>query len=156
MDGVDIDDVLVNTGLGNLLLLPTGREAINPVEILASQKMKDFLNQMKQRFAGYYIIFDISPTLPFAEASVVGSMVDGVIFVVKEGGASPKNITEALGTLKETNILGTVYNKATTSGLNGGYHYYYFDYDYRHREARPELKQPKGGVLSRFRRRFSH
>jgi Mrp family chromosome partitioning ATPase len=40
-------------------------------------------------------------------------MVDGVIFVVMEGLASLENVQEALGQMKDANILGTVFNNAT-------------------------------------------
>lgn len=146
----DLDDVLVNTGLGNLLVLPAGKKVDNPVELLASGKMTEFFDRMKRLFAGYYIIFDISPVLPFAEARIVGNVVDGIIFVVKERGTSPKNIRDALETLKGCNILGMVYNKATPIGLEGGYHYYYYDYDYRPRDLDPREPETKAGVLSRF------
>jgi protein-tyrosine kinase len=149
MDGADLEDVLVNTGLGSLLVLPAGRSVTNPVEVLSSAKMTEFVDRMKQRFAGYYVIFDLSPVLPFAEARIVGSMVDGVIFVVKEGGASVKDVRDALEALKGTNILGVVYNKATTEGLSGGYHYYY-DYNYQSRGEESSAKRPKEGILSRF------
>ncbi|MDA8434345.1 MAG: polysaccharide biosynthesis tyrosine autokinase [Nitrospiraceae bacterium] len=147
-DDVDVKDVVVNTGLGSLLLLPAGREVTNPVEILSSEKMAGFLERLKQQFEGYFIIIDISPVLPFADARIIGSRADGVVFVVKEGGTSARNVRDALEALKTCNVMGVVFNKSTTAGLDGGYHYYY-DYNYQGRD--PE--EQKTGLLSRLLRR---
>ena len=86
----------------------------------------------------------------FKGIRIIGNMVDGIIFVVKERGTSPKNIRDALEALKGCNILGMVYNKATPIGLEGGYHYYYYDYDYRPRELDPQEPKTKAGFLSRI------
>lgn len=145
-----LDEVLVNTGLGNLLLLPAGHEVKNPVEILASRRMQSFLDALKRRYAGYYIIFDISPALPFAEARVIANLVEGVIFVVKEGGTSAKNVSAAIEALGPANLLGLVYNKATAAGLAGGYNYYYCDYDYRQRDGETAAAAGLQGLWKRL------
>jgi protein-tyrosine kinase len=129
MDNLDFREALVNPGLGSLSILPAGKRVLNPVELFSSQRMKDVLADIKHCFADGFIVFDTPPVLPFADPRILGSMVDGVIFVVKEAGASEHNIAEALAIMSDTNVLGLVYNKATTASLDGGYHYYYYDYD---------------------------
>lgn len=153
-ENVDIDEVLIETGLGNLIFLPAGTTDNNPVELYSSQKMKNLLTQLKERFKDGYVVIDSSPVLPFAEARILSNLVDGVIFVVKEGGTSLKNIEEGLNTLFEANVIGLVYNKATTASLSGGYHYYYYDYDYRRRGTTNPSKELTrfGSFLQRFRK----
>jgi exopolysaccharide/PEP-CTERM locus tyrosine autokinase len=153
-EGVALDDVLIETGLGSLTFLPAGAADNNPVELYSSQKMKDLLADIKERFSGGYVIIDSSPVLPFAEARILANLADGVVFVVKEGGTSLKNIEEGLLTLFEANVIGMVFNKATTASLAGGYHYYYYDYDYRRRGTTRPMKEPSrfGSFLQRFRK----
>jgi exopolysaccharide/PEP-CTERM locus tyrosine autokinase len=151
-ENAPLDDLLIKTGLGSLIFLPAGASEINPVELFSSQKMKDLLTKLKERFSGGYIVIDSSPVLPFAEARILSTLADGVVYVVKESGTSVKNIQEGLGSLPEANILGLVYNQATTASLAGGYHYYYYDYHrYKPVDAFAEAKKA-GGFMSRFRK----
>ncbi|HTP66078.1 MAG TPA: XrtA-associated tyrosine autokinase [Geobacteraceae bacterium] len=152
-EGFPISDVLIKTGLGNLTIFPAGERVTNPVEFFSSQKMKDLLSEVKHRYADRYIIFDMPPILPFAETRLLGSIVDGVVFVVKEGGTSLHNIKEALDSLKDANILGLVYNEATEASLDNGYHYYYGKYRYGTERTAPTRNEKgrKRGILSRIR-----
>ncbi len=155
MNGMDISEALIKTGLGNLTILPAGPRVANPVELFSSQKMKDLHYQIKHRYADRYVIFDTPPVLPFAEARLLGSIVDGVVFVVREGGTSQHNIMEALSSLKDSKLLGIVFNKATVTSLSDGYHYYYHDYGYKSRgsSAAAGGKVRKAGYFSRSRKK---
>lgn len=124
-NGKDIGSVLVKTGIGKLVVLPSGSRVSNPVELLSSNKMKELVKELKHRYADRYIIIDTPPVLPFAEAHAIGSVVDGVIFVVKERHASLNNIKDALGMFKHANILGVVYNDVDIERVDNYYQYYY-------------------------------
>ena len=153
-EGLDVNEALIRTGLGNLSFLPAGASDNNPVELYSSQKMSALLAAMKERFSNGFVIVDCSPVLPFTEARILANLVDGVIYVVKEGGTSLANIEEGLNALFEATVIGLVYNKATAASLSGGYHYYYYDYDYqrRGRDQAPKPPGRLGGFLSRLRK----
>jgi Mrp family chromosome partitioning ATPase len=70
----------------------------------------------------------------------VSRLVDGVVFVVREGTAQLQSIEEALGLLKDTNLLGLVYTGASMEHLNGRYRYYY------HRDYRSQKDSDEGKV----------
>lgn len=124
---VDLSDILIKTNAGNLVILPAGSSVNNPVELLSSEKMKNLIVELKQRYMDRYIIFDTAPSLLSAEAIRVGSWVDGIIFVVKERGAQKDVIKDALDLLREFNILGMVYNQARINSFDGnGIHYNYY------------------------------
>lgn len=120
----DLKDVLIKTDIGRLSFLPAGKRVSNPVELLSSHKMQKLVEEMKNRYPERYIIIDTPPILPFAETRALSSFFDGVVFVVKEGKARMQSISEALGLLKGSNVLGMVYNGAD-SGRPGGYNPYY-------------------------------
>ncbi len=151
-ENMDFREALINPGLGSLRILPAGKRVINPVELLSSQRMKDVFADIKRCFAGGFIVIDTPPVLPFADGRILGSMVDGAIFVVKEAGATLQNITEALASLSDVNMLGLVYNKATTASLDGSYHYYYYDYDSKPRTlGRPQQEKiGKPGLFAKL------
>jgi exopolysaccharide/PEP-CTERM locus tyrosine autokinase len=122
---VPVSEILVKTGIGNLVLLPAGRTVSNPVELLASDKMHSLIKELKQRYMDRYVIIDTPPILAYAEAISIGSAVDGVIFVVQERGPQKKLVENALSQIKNLNILGIVLNNSDTTNFNGQYSYYY-------------------------------
>ncbi len=120
-DGLDMRVALLDVGKGGFAFLPSGRKAKNPAELLSSLRMKELLAEMKHRYSDRYVIIDTPPLLPFAEAFSIGSMVDGVVFVVRAGAASRDNVRDALDVLKDCNVLGVVYNDAGAENPYGRY-----------------------------------
>lgn len=124
LNGTDVSSALIKTDIGKLTLLPSGKRASNPVELFTSNKLKTLVKELKHSYADRYIIFDTPPILPFAEAHSLGSLVDGVIFVVREGSSPLHSIKDALTMLKDANILGVTYNDVELNPLDGHYYYY--------------------------------
>jgi receptor protein-tyrosine kinase/non-specific protein-tyrosine kinase len=122
--GSNIGDALINTGFGKLSILPAGSEVPNPFEVISSNKMKTLMRELKSRYTDRYIIFDTPPVMPYAEALSIGSVVDGVIFVVRERRVSLNNLKEALKVLKDAKVLGVVYNDASIDRFDSSYYYY--------------------------------
>ncbi len=127
-DDIDIGAALIKTGIGKLSILPAGREVENPAELVGSQRMKTLVDEMRQRYADRFIIFDCPPVLSVAETRSLSAMVDGILFVVKEGMVSRTHVMDALGAINEKKVLGIVYNHIENESLKGRYHYYYHGY----------------------------
>ena len=123
---MDMSDVLIKTGIGNLVFLPAGKPVSNPVELLSSEKMKSLLKEIKRRYTDRYVIIDTPPILPFADALVLGELVDAVLFVVKEGRAQKKLIDNALALIENMKVLGVVFNAVRQENLDGHYSSYYY------------------------------
>lgn len=124
LDGVDMKDALLRTGIGKLSILPAGRSVPNPAEVFTSQLMRDFFLEMKTRYHDRYIIIDTPPVLPFAETRSLSAIVDGIVLVAKEGLVTLHNIEETIESIKGAPMLGIVYNEAATELSNSHYHYY--------------------------------
>jgi exopolysaccharide/PEP-CTERM locus tyrosine autokinase len=123
--GVDVGETLIKTGIGKLSILPYGKKAENPGELFSSSKMKNLVAEIKGRYPDRYVIIDTPPVLLFAETRIIGTLVDGTVFVVKEGAAGLKDVNDALTALDRKKLLGIVYNDAVSDSLNGHYHDYY-------------------------------
>ena len=123
-DKVDAGKAMVKTGIPKLSFLSSGRGVPNPAELLSSYRMKEFIAELKNRYRERYVIIDTPPLLPFAETHSLALLVDGVIFVVKEGVATVKGIADAFEMLKGTNVLGVVYNDTKEAGRDSRYRYY--------------------------------
>jgi len=136
MNGVDVGAALVKTGIGRLSVLPAGSPVQNPVELVSSSRMKEFIQELKHRYPDRYVIIDTPPVLHFAEAYSIASEVDGVIFVVREGHVPLAHLKEAVGMLKGANILGVVYNDVEVNRYSSYHYYSYKNYsDYAGRGA---------------------
>lgn len=141
-DGVGVEKAIMKTGVGRLSFLPSGQRLENPVEMLSSQKMRSLLADMKQRYHDRYLIIDTPPVLPVAETRSLSSLVDGILFVVREGVPSPDDIREACASLGAGKIMGMVYNDAVSTA-----HIYSYRHKYeRYGGVRTEDQKPQDGV----------
>jgi len=134
-DGVNVSSAIIGTGVPKLDILPAGRSVSNPVELLSSPKMKSLLLELKRHYPERYIIIDTPPILPFAETHIISMLVDGVLFVVKEGETTVQDLQDSLDILKGTTVLGISFNDVDVSaqGMNNRYRHYYQYYAARQR-----------------------
>ena len=126
VDGVGIGSALIKTGIGGLVFLPAGSKVSNPGELLSSNRMREIVKELKHRYPDRYVIFDAPPVLPFAEVLSLGALLDGIIYVVREGVTPEDNMKDAVAMLKDSNLLGVVYNAAESVLLSGHYHYSHY------------------------------
>jgi protein-tyrosine kinase len=124
VDGVNPAETIIRTGLGKLSFLPAGREVENPAELLGSERMRQLVQQMRRRYPDRFLLIDTPPILPVAEARILSTLVDGVIFVVREGAVGMTDLQEALDGVQRDKLLGIVYNNVRPESLQGRYHYY--------------------------------
>ncbi len=103
-----------------LCFIPAGNHVTHPSELISSGRMKEFLDRMKPAFD--WIIIDSPPALPVADASVLGGLVDGVLFVVRANSTPSEASQKACKELRDAHILGVVLNTAEESA---GYNSYY-------------------------------
>jgi len=107
--------------MSGLFLIPSGRSALDPSELLANGILKGFLNQMSPVFD--WIIVDAPPVLAVADAGIIAGYCDGVIAVVRAG-KTPHDLVRT--TLQEfpRNLVGVVLNDASEGTSYGAYSYY--------------------------------
>jgi exopolysaccharide/PEP-CTERM locus tyrosine autokinase len=124
-DGVAIEEALIKTGIGKLVVLPAGDSVRDPVDLLSSNRMKTIVKELKERYPERYVIFDTPPSMPFADAAVLSEIVDATLFVVREGKAKEADVTRTLAEYRKKNLLGIVYNDARILLKNQSYYGYY-------------------------------
>lgn len=92
----------------NLDMIFTGPVPPNPAEILASNTFKEFVEDLSKEYD--YVFIDTPPVGLFTDASLVSTISDGVIFVIKSSDAKREDIALALENLKkvDAHILGAV------------------------------------------------
>lgn len=106
--GADIDNILFKTKIDKLTIIPKGKISENPAELLASAKMKNLMKKLKEKFD--FIILDTPPVIPLADAGIIGSVVDGILMVVRSGKTQRGIVKHATEILKQakSEVLGYV------------------------------------------------
>jgi succinoglycan biosynthesis transport protein ExoP len=137
---VEVKDVIVESGMTNLSLLPAGRIPPNPSELLGSLRMKQMIDDLAQ---DYLVILDAPPLLPVTDAGLLSAFCDGALLVQASGKTQIEQSQHCRRILDQvgSRLLGVVLNKAPVKGANaivyGGYGGYGGSYtsEYASREA---------------------
>ncbi len=107
----------------NLYVMPAGTPVKNPLELLNRRQARKLFENLPRVFN--WAIFDTPPLLFSADANLLATLADGTILVVKIGSTTFDNVTRAIQSLCENNVLGIVANAARASELYSKYTYYY-------------------------------
>jgi len=112
---------LMETGVDNLWLLPSGPLPPNPADLLGSRRMEQAIAALKAR--ADVILFDAPPVIAVTDATVLGTKVDGVLLVVSAGRTRREHALRARELLERVHvrIVGAVLNDAPRDVTLGGY-----------------------------------
>lgn len=127
-DSLDMSDVLLKTDIENLTILPAGRSHQLATELLASDKMEKFVEEIARRYPDRMIIFDSPPVLMSSIPGVLALHVAQIVFIVRAEKTTQTSIDTALGLISECENIYLLLNKAHTmvgSDKFDGYHGYY-------------------------------
>ncbi len=132
LSGGSLPDI-VETGVENLHLVCSGPKPPNPVALLGSQRMMEFLALLAKRFQ--FILLDTPPVLTVSDARIIAGKVDGVIMVVRAAETPRQLVSRACEQLKSAGgvLLGTVLTgveRGLSSYSYGSYSGYYMDSSY--------------------------
>jgi protein-tyrosine kinase len=123
---LDLAEVMINTNVDTLRILPAGTSHRHATELLASQAMSSLLNEISNRYPDRIVIFDSPPLLPTTEARVLASQMGQIVMVVEAETTTQHAVKEALRHIETSSHINLVYNKARAfpGGANYGYGYY--------------------------------
>ena len=112
----------------NLKVLTSGPVPPNPAELLGSEEMRKLLNILSEQYA--HIIIDSPPVISFTDASILSTMVDGVILVVHGGRSSRAVVRRAKQQLLDVgaHVFGVVLNNVKVETHDYYYSRYYSHY----------------------------
>jgi len=112
-DDVPLSELLIQSSrIEHLTLLPAGPPLTNSAEMLNSPRMTELVREMKSRYHSRIIIFDLPPVLTSADALAFTPYVDAALLVIEEGQTQKQDVERTVELLDNTNIVGTVLNKA--------------------------------------------
>ena len=129
---IQFETVIRETFIENLWVILSGPVSPNPAEILASQRMTELLQLVRERFDR--VIIDAPPLTGIGDSLVLGSMTTHVVFVIRSGKTPCDIIRQSKELLEKSGIriIGTILNGVDVDRerYGGYYKYYYQSYNY--------------------------
>jgi capsular exopolysaccharide synthesis family protein len=125
----DADDEIVATGVPQLDLLKAGSHPPNPSELLGSQKMRETLGHLRNRYE--FVVIDSAPIMLVSDGLSLSTIVDGTLVVVNSAQTAKNLVRMTCARLDfvGAKILGVALNMVNLTGPE----YYYKDYYYSYR-----------------------
>lgn len=108
---VSLQSVGVTALHRNLWVVPGGPLPASPSELLGTERMRDAIEELAERFD--YVVLDSGPTLPVPDAAILSSLVDGVVLVVDSSRTARELVQAARERLDQAGarMLGVVLNQ---------------------------------------------
>jgi polysaccharide biosynthesis transport protein len=141
----DIDSLMQTcTTQANLKFLTSGPVPPNPAELLGSDEMRKLLGLLTEKFA--HVVIDSPPAISFTDASILSTMVDGVVLVVHGGRSSRAVVRRAKQQLLDVgaHIFGVVLNNVKVETQEYYYSGYYSPGEYEEGDGPDASGQPAG------------
>lgn len=121
----EIRAVVQPTSFDNLSIISAGPPPPNAAELLVGNRLDDVLSRLLTEFD--HVVIDAPPVMGLADAPLLASKVEGVVFAVESHGIRASLVKTAIERLRTANarILGAVLTKFESKRAHFGYGYEY-------------------------------
>jgi len=123
-----LEEIIRKTRRNNLSYITSGSIPQNPAELLESNIMYSFLNEIRDLFD--IIIIDSAPIVAVIDTEILTKFVDGTILVISADKTKNQLMLDAVEIINRNNVpfLGTVLNNFRYKNGYGYYYKYYYNY----------------------------
>ena len=120
-DTIPLSDAIYETNYEHGHIIPNFDNVINPSLLLESNRFKDMLDQLAEKYR--YVFIDAPPLNLVSDGEKIGSLCDGAILVVRSGKISKEMVKNSARQLQRAGcpLLGVILNRV--EGSTGGYYY---------------------------------
>ncbi len=127
----EISEIIVDTQIKNLSVIPSGITPPNPSELLSHPQMKTLLEYARKNYDR--VIVDTPPVASVTDPIIISRQAHSVLFVIRSGSAPRDAVAKSIQQLRhvKANILGAVLNGVDFSKDSYYYQYYYKHYYYK-------------------------
>lgn len=138
---ITLQEAVVSAGVPNFYFLDTEPNIPNPADILSSRAYVRLVDEACDAYD--YVLFDTPPVGTFVDAAILSRLVDGVVLVVKIGGAKRDEIVAAYDQLTkaEARIIGAC--ATFCEGTGSEYYYAYYNKDNQRVDPEKEARRAK-------------
>lgn len=112
---------LVDVGVPNLMLLPSGPPAPNPADLLASPQLEAAIESLAADHD--FVLLDAPPVLAVTDAALLSAQQDGVLLVIRAGSTRRDHAERARQLLERLHvrIVGAVLTNAQADSIGDYY-----------------------------------
>ena len=131
-----IDDVVLRTRAPNIDIITAGPIPPDATELLAAGRLPSLIKELTDRYD--HVLVDSAPVLGLADAPLVATSVEGIIFIVEAARTSVRSVQTASRRLLQSNtpLIGVVLSRFDPA--KSGYSYEYrYAYEYGYGGERP-------------------
>ena len=136
----DIDRAVQRSIYTNVSVVTAGPLPPNPSELLGSARMQEVLERLRGRFD--IVLLDSPPALVVTDASVLSTLVDGLVVVARAGKTRRGALKATIEELAQYGrpIAGVILNRV--ANREAGYYYYAYGQAYGDDARDEELRRP--------------
>lgn len=127
---VGMDEVVYQTDITNMLMVPVGREVPNPLALLSGRHFEELLDTLTKMVD--YVIVDAPPVGVVIDAAEIAKVCDGTIIAVHYNDVRRQELLDVKQQIEQSGcpILGTVLNQVDYDNYLGRKYYYKSYYEY--------------------------
>lgn len=127
---VGMDEVVYQTDITNMLMVPVGREVPNPLALLSGRHFEELLDTLAKMVD--YVIVDAPPVGVVIDAAEIAKVCDGTMIAVHYNDVRRQELLDVKQQLEQSGcpILGTVLNQVDYDNYLGRKYYYKSYYKY--------------------------
>ncbi len=127
-DKITFSDIMLKTDLPNVNIIPAGKRHKYSTELLSSQRMYLFAEEISRRYSDRIVIFDSPPLLVATQAQVLAELVGQVVLVIGAEETPQTVVNDAIAKLANCDVVMTLLNKTKKELDLYGYNYGYGKY----------------------------
>jgi Mrp family chromosome partitioning ATPase len=107
----ELTDVLYDTGVPRLRLLPAGRPREIGAEYFSSFRMRLMVDSLRSRYPDRYIVLDAPPISGSPDARILADLADVVVLVAGYGRDTAATIAQAAANFDPAKFAGVLFNE---------------------------------------------
>ena len=125
---ISFSEICLKTDSPNLSIIPAGKKHKYSTELLSSQRMYLFAEEISRRYKDRIVIFDSPPLLVATQAPILAELVGQVVLVVAAEETPQNIVSEGIAKLSKCDVVMTLLNKTRRDIDVYGYSYGYGHY----------------------------
>lgn len=111
VNDVPVSELMVCPGIEKMVVISGGRTIGDSSELLGTLRMKELVDDMRNRYPDRIVLFDVPPILAGADVLAFAPLVDHILVTVQAGTTQLPEIRSALAMLPAEKVAGLVLNR---------------------------------------------
>jgi protein-tyrosine kinase len=110
-----LEKIIYNTNYEFLSYIPSGIKNLDTVELICSERMDSFINQLSENYD--FVLIDMPSLNSAVDVNVIATKTDSVVLIVAQGKSSKRQLQVTKRQLETAgaNIIGVIMNQITRS-----------------------------------------